>query len=104
MENIVAPLKLAAKGRHVSPNFARISFVARIIQHESRDAPFAQMAYLCFLFALGVPSGDLPLKRDSPIDDLTAFSPMNDRALIALRAPHVSPASCLASTIAKEHS
>ena len=81
---MIAALKLDANGKFVSPDFIRSSVIARITQRETRDGPFAQLAYISFLFALRAPSEALPLRRAFKNDDLPAFSPMKGQAMLAL--------------------
>ena len=85
--NTVAALKLRAKGRFRFPNFIRSQLIAQILQFETRGAPFAQLAFLSFLFALRVPSETLKIRRAFRGDDLTAFSPINGEALMGIRGP-----------------
>ena len=85
--NIVYASQLGAKGKYVSPNFITSSAIAQIIKRETRDGPVAQLAYLSYLFALRARSGSLPIRREFLNDDMSAFPPMEDQALIAIRCP-----------------
>ena len=93
LANIIAALKLQDRGKYVFPNFIRSDLVHRIISHDSRDSPFAQLAYLSFLYALRVPSEAINLMRACKHDDLTGHSPMKERALIGIRGK--APRQCL---------
>ena len=79
--------------KYVFPNFIRSDLALRVIIHDSRDIPFARLAYLSFLYSLRVPSEAIPLRRAFRHDDLTGFSPMKEKALIGLRGP--GHAQCL---------
>ena len=94
LANIVAALKLEGKGKYVFPNFIRSDLMQKIIRHDSRDSPFAQLAFLSLLYALRVPPEALNIQRAFKRDDLTGGSPMKERALIGLRGS--APNQCLA--------
>ena len=85
VRNIVAALKLLGSGKFRFPNFIRSELVAQVIKKESRDAPFAQLSYISFLYALRLPSEALTLRRSFVNDDLTGYAPMKSPVLIGLR-------------------
>ena len=74
--NTVEALELRAKGRFRFPNFIRSQMISQIPQLETRDGPFAQLAFLSFIFALRVPSETLKIRRAFRDDDLTALPPI----------------------------
>ena len=67
------------------PNFIRVALLLQIIQHEPADSEFAQAFWLSFLFAFRVPSETLQLVRAYTDDEITAFTPYREKALIGLR-------------------
>ena len=70
MKNVVAVLKLTAKGKFRLPNFIMSDTAARIIHVETRDGDFAHLEYIDFLYALRAPSEALQLRRAFANDDL----------------------------------
>ena len=65
-------------------NFARSPILLKIINHESDASEFDQAAFFSFLFAIQVPSETLQLRRAYSSDNLLAFSPQPDKALIGV--------------------
>ena len=74
--NMVAALKLRGIEKYRCSGFIRSDVVLRIIAHDSSDIPFAQLAYISFLYALSVPSEALLLRMAFRNDDMTNFAPM----------------------------
>ena len=85
VKNAIASLKMKGKGKYRSPNFIGIDIAIRIRIRDSRGSPFAQMAYISFLYALRVPSDAPLLRRAFRNDDLTSFAPMKSLSLVAIR-------------------
>ena len=67
------------------PNFAQSRMPLRIIRLETIQSEFAQACWMSFLFAFRVPSETLRLQRAFRNDDLAAFSPQKEKALIGVR-------------------
>ena len=68
--NAVQVLRWADKGKFRSPNFIRGEVPIRAIAHEPIISQFARLAFRAYLFALRVPSEDLPGPELSPTTSL----------------------------------
>ena len=97
--NTVVVLKPQGAGKYRFPNFIRVDFIVRILIRDSMDSPFAQLAYISFLYAPRVPSEALILRRAFKNDDLTSSAPMQAYFLIALRGEQ--PNECLVLRLAR---
>ena len=63
-------------------NFIRSPLLIQLLHRETIQSEFAQAAFLSFLFPLRVPSKTLQLRRAFRNDQLLAFSPQPEKALI----------------------
>ena len=63
-------------------NFARSPLLTQLIRRESVQSEFAHASFFSFLFAIRVPSESLHLRRANRGDQLIAFSPQPEKALI----------------------
>ena len=67
------------------PNFIQSRLLLRIIRLETAQIEFAQACWLSFLFAFLGPSETLRPQRAFRNDDMSAFSPQRDKAIIGVR-------------------
>ena len=77
------------------PNFIRSELLLRIVRHETAASEFAQACWRSFLFAFRVPSETLQLVRAYRGDEINAFSPQKEKALIGIRT---TPDGCFLVT------
>ena len=66
-------------------NFIRSPLLLKIVEKETPASEFAQAAFLSFLFSFRVPSETLQLQRDYYTDEIAAFTPQTEKALIGVR-------------------
>ena len=66
-------------------NFIRSPLLMKIIEKETPESEFAQAAMLSFLFSFRVPSETLQLQRAYYTDDIDAFTPQTEKALMGVR-------------------
>ena len=78
-------MKKAKNQSFLIANFSRIQLLAKIVDQESPGSEFAQSAFLSFRFAFRVPSETLELRRSYSDDDMSAFSPQREKAVIGVR-------------------
>ena len=103
VKNMIAALKLQWKGKYrpppppppPPPNFIKSDVALRIPIRDSRDIPFAQMAYISFLYALRAPSEALHLRRAFRNDDMARFAPAQASDSVEIRG--TKPGECLAT-------
>ena len=67
------------------PNCVIPDDLMRIIDWETWGSPLARVAFLSYLFSLGVPSGTLRLCRASESGPLLKFIPQRQKAMIGIR-------------------
>ena len=67
------------------PNFIQSRLLLRIVRLETAQSEFSQACWLSFLFAFRVPSETLLLQRAFRNDDIAAFTPQREKALIGVR-------------------
>lgn len=85
VKNVIPALILKGKVTYRFPNFIRSDIALQIRIRDSRESPFAQLAYISPLYALRAPSEALLLSRDYRNDEPTSFAPMKSLSLVAIR-------------------